>query len=120
MPHKSFVPSESPQAKDPVTFEVGGYRESSGEVWKETFTALPVAPSGVLDDLATSSILDEKGNRIYNAPSLLAFFEGVLIEPDVIRFRSLTHDKDRIVSIDQLGEIMLWLGEELTGHPTER
>lgn len=117
MPHKSFIPDAAPEPKEPITFEIGGYR-GNGEVWKETFTSLPEAPPGVLDDLATSSLVDDKGNRRYNTPSLLAFFEGVMIDEDVVRFREIMHDKDRVVSIETLGDVMTYLAEELTDRPT--
>lgn len=120
MPHKSFVPDSAPEKREPITFEIGGFRESTGEAWKEAFTCLPEAPSGVLDDLATSTLLDDQGNRKYNAPSLMAFCEGVLIDADVARFRAITHDKDRIVKIELLGEVMMYLAEQLTNRPTER
>lgn len=120
MPHKSFIPDASPEKQEAVTFDVGGFRISNGEQWKETFTCVPVAPAGVLDDLATSSRVDGNGNRVYHSPSLLAFFEGVIVDTDVPRFREITHDKDRVVSIDQLGEVMMWLAEKLTDRPTQR
>lgn len=120
MAHRSFVPSEPGEAKDRPTFDIGGFRLSNSEAWKETFTCVPEAPPGVLDDLTTSSIIDDRGNRQYNAPSLLAFFEGVIIDEDVPRFRAWSHDKDRAVSIEVLGEVMMWLAEELAGHPTKR
>lgn len=120
MPHRSFIPDAETAEREPVTFDIGGYRQSTKEQWKETFTCLPEAPSGVLDDLATSSLLDDKGRRVFNAPSLLAFFEGVLVEEDVARFRAITHDKDRIVTLDLLGDVMMYVAEEITGRPTGR
>lgn len=120
MAHRSFVPSEPGQKKEPLSFDIGGFRQSDGEAWKETFTCVPEAPSGVLDDLTSSTLIDDKGNRIYNATSLLAFFEGVLIDDDVKRFRAITHDKDRIVPIEYLGDVMMWLSEEFMERPTQR
>jgi hypothetical protein len=120
MAHRSFVPSEPGEQKELPTFDIGGFRRSNGEAWKETFTCLPEAPPGVLDDLMTASIIDDRGNRQYNAPSLLAFFEGVLVEEDVRRFREWSHDKDRTVAIETLGEVMMWLAEEVAGRPTKR
>lgn len=44
----------------------------------------------------------------------------VLVAPadDVKRFRALMRDKRRIVPIDTLGELVIWLSEELGNRPT--
>lgn len=118
MAHKTFTTKPLPE-REPTTFMLDGVG-GDGEPWKEQFTCLAVAPSGVLDDLTSSSLLDPQGNRVYNATSLIAFFEGVLIEDDVVRFRRLVHDKNRIVDLDTLGDLMQWLSEELLGRPTKR
>lgn len=37
---------------------------------------------------------------------------------DVSRFYELVHDKHRVVPIEQLGDVVLWLSEVLMGRPT--
>lgn len=124
MAHKTFTaPAKADGPTDdgePTTFDLEGVRASNGEKWKETFTCVDLAPVGVLDELVSSSHIDEKGNRIYNAPSLLAFMGGVLVDDDVARFMAWSKDKDRAVPIETLGEIVMWLSEELVGRPTGR
>lgn len=119
--HRTFgstTTDPSAQPAEPVTFDLSGAPPLSAEVWTETFTCVPVAPSGVLDDFVSVASVDERGNRVWNAPSLLRFLKGVLIDTDVVRLDKLVHDKKRIVPLDTLGELVLWLSEELLGRPT--
>lgn len=101
-------------------FDLEGVGQITGKEWSEHFTCVPTAPSGVLDDLASSMGTDGRGNTVWNQVSLLAFFRGVLLDDDVVRFQALVHDKDRLVELDLLGEIMLWVADEVVGHPTQR
>lgn len=126
MPHKAFIADDAPEPTEPTTFDLGGTHriekddDGNPKRWVETFTCIPVAPAGVLDDLASASTVDSNGNRVYNARSLVSFFEGVLIDEDVERFRAIVRDKNRIVPLAQMGDVMIWLAEELTGRPTQR
>ena len=118
MPHKNFAPASAQGAgpREPVTFTLSG-KTPTGEEWAEKFTCLEEA-SGVLDDLASSASYDAQGNRVFHAPSLVSFVAGVLVPEDEARFRRLTKDKTHVVPLETLGEITLWLSEELVGHPT--
>lgn len=126
--------------KEPVTFTLSGIVASGprrGEAWKEDFVCVAEAPSGVLNDLVAGISVDEQGNRVYSAPNLIRFVLGVLRESedvtdpegdgstlltrptdDVTRFQSLMHDKARIVPLDTLGELVMWLAEELSNRPS--
>lgn len=46
--------------------------------------------------------------------------EKVLISPadDVVRFLELINSKRHVVRVETLGELVMWLAEELTGRPT--
>lgn len=94
------------------------YGDSKGEPWTESFRCVAEPPGGVLDDLATGITADEAGNRVYNAPSLVSFVRGVLVPEDEQRFVALAHDKARSVKLDLIGEIVMWLAEELFERPT--
>lgn len=123
MPHRSFdlTPTESDaEPKEPITFDLSGLGQITKEPWKESFTCVPVAPAGVLDDLASSMGSDQRGNRVWNVPSLLGFMRGILVDEDVDRFEALMRDKDRAVDLKDLGEIMLWVSEELVDRPSPR
>ncbi len=123
MPHRKFDFTPDPATADTedredLTFELAGMGLLTKEPWAESFTAVPVAPPGVLDDVASSMGVDDKGNRVWHTPSLLGFMRGILIDEDVSRFEKLMHDKDRAIDIKDLGEIMLWLTEELLDRPS--
>jgi hypothetical protein len=115
--HRVF--SATPSDEPPPTFTLDGTLPD-GSGWAETFTCVPEAPAGVLDDLVASMGIDGDGNQRFNNVSLLRFIRGVLVEGDVGRFERLVRDKARVVPLETLGEIMLWLAEELTGRPTSR
>lgn len=121
--HRDFGSSPG-TPKEPITFTLAG----------ETFTALPEAPGAALNDLASGITLDEKGYRVYSAPNLIAFVTAVLVEEeevegedgtmervptdDVERFLALMRDKRRVVPIDTLGEVVMWLAEEYGDRPS--
>lgn len=121
MAHRTFG-SDEPEKLEPVTFTlrgtIMGTDDQPAEVWKEDFTCVPVAPAGVLDDIAASIVTDAKGNMILNAPSLLAFLRGVLVDEDVPRMEALARDKRRLLPLEDLGNVVMWLTKELTGHPS--
>lgn len=100
------------------TFTLEGGPPVSPIAFAETFTCVPVAPAGVLDDLASCVRVDGRGNQIYDAPSLIRFTRGVLLDDDVDRFVDLCHDKKRIVQLDDLGGAVMWLSEVLLGRPS--
>lgn len=119
MTHRKFVqePRLNGEAPKAPTFTVEGVTRK-GEEWSETFTCLPVAPAGVLDDLSSSVSVDDDGVPRVHQMRLLRFFRGVLEDEDVARFNLLVHDKERMLELTMLAEIMNWLTEELVGHPT--
>lgn len=121
MAHRTFGNAE-PEQRSTVTFTLQGTTmataDQPAEVWKEDFTCVPVAPAGVLDDIAASMVTDAKGNIILNAPSLLAFLRGVLVDDDVPRMEALARDKRRLLPLEDLGNVVMWLTKELTGHPS--
>lgn len=119
--HRTFGSTTTdPEAEpaEPVTFDLSGGPPLSKQPWTETFTCVTVAPAGVLDDFVSVATVDARGNRVWNAPSLLRFLKGVLVDEDVVRLDQLVHDKERIVPLDTLGEVVLWLSQELLGRPT--
>jgi hypothetical protein len=78
-----------------------------------------LAPAGVLDDLTTAIRVDPNtGARRYDTLSCMAFVRQVLVEADVDRFEALMRDKDRIVGLIDLVQLVAWLSDELTLRPT--
>lgn len=113
----------------------------------ETLHALPEAPAGVLNDLLAGVSIDDHGDRVYSAPNLIAFMQGVLREQepltvdeatesghdvsnpdedgwvwiatdDVRVFNRIVYGKKHIVPIDELGEMAMWIAERLANRPT--
>lgn len=105
------------QPAEPITFTLEGGPPLSPAPWSETFTCLLEAPASALDDLVMTAGADERGRRQWNAPSLTKFLMGVVIAGDEQRLWDTLHDKAKIVGIDTLGELTMWLAEELTGNP---
>lgn len=122
MAHKDFsapVGAEGDTPREATTFTLSGVtQDDKKEAWSETFTCLETPPAGVLDRLVSAISHDKMGRRVFDAPSLIAFCDGILIEADEDRFRELVYDKRRVVKIEVLGDMVIWLAEELAGHPT--
>lgn len=122
MAHRKFIdePTQEGDEPEPIAFTLGGVGSIDGQKWEESFSAVPVAPGGVLDDLTSSVSLDERtGNTVVHHMRVLQFFRGVLIDDDVERFEALVRDKNRVVPLEKLADILAWLTEELTGRPTQ-
>lgn len=81
----------------------------------ETFTAIAVAPGGVLLEF-TEKVEPETGAR--PASAIIQFLEDVLVDGDAPRFTALIHSKTSQVDIDTLGEVVSWLMEEYGQRPT--
>ncbi len=121
MAHKTFgAVTDDPKAKlrPGPTFDLEGGPPTSKEKWSESFTCVPVAPAGVLDDLARMVRVDVRGNQVYDSPSILRFLVGVLIDADLDRFDDLVHSKDRVVPLEVVADVAMWLMEETVGHPS--
>jgi hypothetical protein len=54
------------------------------------------------------------------AKVITSFFKQVLQDESYARFDALLSDKDKIVSVETLGEITGWLMEEYTNRPEEQ
>lgn len=118
MAHKAFG-STSHALPEAATFELSGMFVSSGEGFTEKFTCQAVIPPGVLVDLVGAfGPVDDDGNRKLNVAVINDFFAATLDEESGARFAALIRDKNRVVEIDTLGEIVMWLSEEVLGRPT--
>lgn len=131
MVHRSFdAEAVVDHALTGPTFDLGG----------QTFHCLPSAPAGVLNRMLDAVQTDARGNRVFNAPDLIGFVCGVLIEhrwelddeqpaegevqwhqvptDDVQRFLAVVDSKDTIIPIERLGDVVVWLTEQYVGRPT--
>lgn len=92
---------------DPITFKLHG----------EDFTAIPVIQGKVLMDLVTKS---QSEDAIEAMGTVSSFFNNVLTDESLSRFNALLEDKERIVTMETLGEIVGWLIQEYSGRPNQQ
>lgn len=130
MGHRTFG-STTPKDLEEVTFDLQGtyvvdqlgkggtVLHAKGDPWEEKgFTCVPVAPAGSLDDFAGMAAYDGAGNRTWKSGPLLGFLRQIVIDADIPRLDAVTHDKYRGLDLNELGELVMWLAEELVGRPT--
>lgn len=105
-----------------VPFALSGVGLVSGEAWREEFRTVPkgCVPAGALDDVLSGVRVDARGRQVWSNVSIIGFMEQVLHPDDQAKFRALVHDNDRYVELEVLGQIMVWLMEELVEVPTVR
>lgn len=105
---KRFKSFGKPQnlEKDPITFEL----------YDEEFTAYPEVQGVTL--LNFSKHLGSE-NQAEVTGALLDFFELVLYEESYERMKTLWEDKERIVPIEMISDIVSFLVEEYTDRPTQ-
>lgn len=84
--------------------------------WQVSLEAVPTAPSGVLDDLARSVTIDSRGRQTWNSLSLSRFMEGVLLDDCLEAYQDLARDKNRILPLEVLGDVVMWLTGKITGE----
>jgi hypothetical protein len=92
----------------------------SFKLWDEEFTCVPELQGKVLLDMVANVSVDEDSDPSKQAKSINEFFSTVLSVESEKRFNTLLTDKEKIVSVDTLGEIVGWLVEQYTNRPTER
>lgn len=127
-PHFSFDDDEPRSTKEGPTFSVAG----------ESYRCVAEAPGGTIERIAQCSRLDDRGRQVFSAPDLVAFFEGVIIEEELVegveqgapdewrpvddldRFRAAIASKRKPITIQKLGDIFTKLVEHYTARPTGR
>ena len=87
------------------------------KVHDEEFTAIPTIQGKVLMDLVSKS---QSEDSIEAMGVVSTFFDKVLVDESLERFNALLEDKDRIVTMETLGEIVSWLIEEYSGRPNQQ
>jgi hypothetical protein len=101
-------------------FGSGGETSTEPLVFKlhgEEFTAIPTIQGKVLMDLVSKS---QSEDSIEAMGVVSTFFDKVLVDESMTRFNVLLEDKERIVTMDTLGEIISWLIEEYSGRPNQQ
>lgn len=99
--------SGSENVKPPLSFKIHG----------EEFQCISVLQGKILLDLVRKS---QSSDPLVAAAVIDEFFDNVLVEESLSRFNDLLRDKERIVSVETLSEIVAWLIEEYSGRPEEQ
>lgn len=100
----------------PVTTE--NAEEIMFRLYGEDFYCRPQIPGKVMLDLAGRSGNDD--DTAASATVITDFFKYVLVQESYTRFNTLCEDPDRIVTIEQLMDIISWLMETYSNRPTQR
>lgn len=90
---------------EPLSFKLHG----------EEFHCHPALQGKVLLDMVATAT---DTNQSVAAEIITTFFEKALLEESYARFKTLLDDKEKIVTVEMLGEISAWLVERYSGRPT--
>lgn len=101
-------PKLSDDQAEPLKFRLHG----------EEFSCIPQVPGKVMLDFAAKTGKDDPGAD--GAAVVVDFFKTVMYPESYTRFDILASDRDKIVTIEQLMEIIEWLMENYSNRPTQR
>jgi len=104
---KDFGYGSETEQKEPVVFKL----------YDEEFTCIPALQGKVLMDLVSRSQSEDPAESI---GVINTFFSHALTDESYERFDALLGDKERIVNMETLGEIIAWLVEEYSGRPNQQ
>lgn len=104
---KDFGSGAAVEEKEPIVFKLH----------EEEFTCVPALQGKVLMSLVSKSQSEDPAESI---GVIDTFFSSVLVDESLERFNALLEDKDRIVNMETLGEIISWLVEEYSGRPNQQ
>jgi len=104
---KDFGVGPALEDKEPVVFALHG----------EEFTCVKHLQGKVLLDLIAKSTSDDPAD---SAAIMNEFFVSVLTDESKVRFDSLLHDKEKIVRVETLSEIVAWLIGEYSDRPNQQ
>lgn len=97
--------------------DLSNVEEITFKLHGETFTCVKAVQGRVL----LSMVKDASNEDPAVAANVIeTFFAQVLTDESLVRFNALLEDKNRIVSVDVLGEITGWIVEQLTDRPEKQ
>lgn len=104
-------------------FGTGKYNPEEAEklsfkLYEEEFHCTRAVQGKFLIELIAGASDTENSNR--NLEIISEFFENVLEEESNERFQALLKDKQKIVTVETLSEIVAWLMSEYTGRPNQQ
>ncbi len=80
----------------------------------EEFHCVPELQGQVLLELVSNSDSDDP---VKSALLMTEFFKSALVDESSQRFDALLKDKERIVTVDTIAEVVSWLMENYTNRP---
>jgi hypothetical protein len=86
-------------------------------LYEETFECVKAVQGKTLLELVSKSKSEDPAEA---AATIGNFFSQVLTDESYARFDALMSDKDKIVTVDVLGEISGWLVEQFSERPEEQ
>lgn len=89
----------------------------SFKLYDEEFHCVPRMQGKVMLNIVEDSASDDPAA---SARTINSFFKKVLKDESFTRFDGLLEDKDRVVSVETLAEIVSWLLEEYSNRPNQQ
>jgi hypothetical protein len=105
---KDFGSGKDLSKIEPLSFMLHGEEFLCTPVVQVKFLLEIISTTANTEDDPTAS------SRMFND-----FFSHVLFEESYTRFESLLEDKNRLVEVETLSEIVAWLMEEYTSRPNQ-
>lgn len=105
---KDFGSGKDISSLEPISFKLHD----------EEFFCLPAIQGKFLIDLVASASGDEDNSS--SLKMISEFFRHVLTDESYERFNKLLEDKNRIVMVDTLSEIVTWMMVEYTNRPEKQ
>jgi hypothetical protein len=96
--------------------DLSKYEPLSFKLYDEEFNCVPAVQGKFLIDLVASAESDDSSSSL---KIITSFFENVLTDESNVRFESLISDKEKIVTVESLSEIVSWLMSEYTNRPNQ-
>lgn len=104
---KDFGAGKSVEDREPISFKLH----------EEEFFCVKHIQGKVLLDLIAKSGSDDAS---VSAEIMSSFFDYVLVDESAKRFDKLIHDKEKIVHVETLSEIVAWLIEQYGDRPNQQ
>lgn len=104
---KDFGAGKNSEKLEPIFFKLHD----------EEFECVPRIQGSVMLNLVAENSSDDSGAT---ARVITSFFSQVLTDESYGRFELLIHDKEKIVDVETLSEIVAWLIEEYTNRPNQQ
>lgn len=85
--------------------------------WSETFEVSTQLGAAAAQWYASAYLMHE-GRQVINPPAVIEFIRLACIPESALRFQALVDDPDRLVDVKPLGDVFIWLSEEILARPT--